>query len=29
MLAEHYRPHNARLVRLTGRDLGHWDKLAA
>jgi hypothetical protein len=29
MLAEHYRPHNARLARLTGRDLGHWDKLAA
>lgn len=27
MLAEHFRPHNERLARLTGRDLGHWDDL--
>jgi hypothetical protein len=28
MLLEHFRPHNERLVQLTGRNLDHWNQLA-
>jgi hypothetical protein len=28
MLVEHFRPHNERLARLTGRNLDHWTQLA-
>jgi hypothetical protein len=28
MLLEHFRPHNERLARLTGRNLDHWNQLA-
>ncbi len=27
-LVEHFKPHNRRLEKLTGRDLSHWDEIA-